>query len=511
MPRPPSRSPSCGARSRSAQGGRDSECQRRSDGHGRRKRQHAPVEREARRAHGLGHEPFKKSHRGKGERDSGNRTERGEHQTFGKELDDQPAAARAKCGADRDFTAARGAARQQEIRQIDAGDQQERHRRAQQENQRGLCLARDLFTQRRDDHGVGASEILRRHLQTQCRHRLPGLLQRNARLEPRNDLRVVPGEVSTHPRRERRRHPEVDVARGHEVEVARHDADHFVGLVVERHRPPDDVGGTAEAALPQSVADDHDTHAVVVLVLGKDTPEHRLYTQHAPEGPGDLARGNLLGFPVARERRVARLTRREIREDRIETTPLDPFCWCGVVPRRDVGLPHRVPDHHETARIGVGHGADQHRVEGAEHRGNPADAERERRDRDRRERRIASDLPHSIAEIPPGGVKPGARASGPNALLRLLHAAHLEHSQATGLGGRRTVADLVGGGHLDKRLQFIVQIGLDPLPVDDPAQHGRKAVQEHHAPSSTLLTAKETRFHRSRCCSSWRRPAAVRR
>ena len=60
-------------------------------------------------------------------------------------------------------------------------------------------------------------------------------------------------------------------------------------------------------------------------------------------------------------------------------------------------------------------------------------------------------------------------ASGPNALLRLLHAAHLEHSQTAGLGGRRAVADLVGGGHLDKRLQFVVQVGLDPVPVDDPA------------------------------------------
>ena len=259
------------------------------------------------------------------------------------------------------------------------------------------------------------------------------------------------------------------------------------------------------------MADHHDAHALVVLVLGEDTPEHRLHAQHAPEGPCDLARGNLFGFAVARERRVARLTRREIREDGIETAPLDPFCGRGVVSRRDVGLAHRVPDHHETVRIGVGQGADQHRVEGAEHRSNPADAERERRDRDRRERRIASDLPQSIAYIPPGSVEPRAMASGPNAFLRLLHAAHLEHRQAAGLGGRRAVADLVGGGHVDERLQFIVQVGLGPLPVDDPAHHGRKAVQEHHAPSSTLVTAKETRFQRSRCCSSWRRPEAVRR
>ena len=117
----------------------------------------------------------------------------------------------------------------------------------------------------------------------------------------------------------------------------------------------------------------------------------------------------------------------------------------------------------------------------------------------------------SMTHIPAGRVEPGAMASGPHALLRLLHTAHLEHRQAAGLGGRRAVADLVGGGHLDEGLQFIVQVGLGPVPVDDPAHHGRQAMQELHAPSSTLVTAKETRFHRSRCCSSWRRPEAVRR
>lgn len=80
-------------------------------------------------------------------------------------------------------------------------------------------------------------------------------------------------------------------------------------------------------------------------------------------------------------------------------------------------------------------------------------------------------------------------ASGSNALLCLFHPAQLEHSQTASLGGRRAVADVGGGSHVDERLQFIVQIGLGPLPIDDPAN--------------------ETRFHRSRCCSSCRLPEAV--
>ena len=181
------------------------------------------------------------------------------------------------------------------------------------------------------------------------------------------------------------------------------------------------------------------------------------------------------------------------------------------MPRRDVGLAHVVPDHHETVRVGVGQRADQHRVEGAEHRGNPADAERERRDRDRRERRIASDLPQSVADVPPDRVEPGAMATGSHAFLGLFHAAQLEHGQTAGLGGRRAVADFVGGGHVDERLQLVVQILLGSVPMGDPAHDGRKAMQERHAPSRTLVTANETRFQRSRCCSSCRRPEAVRR
>ena len=111
-----------------------------------------------------------------------------------------------------------------------------------------------------------------------------------------------------HERRERRRHPHVDLARGHEVEVPRHDADHFVGLVVERNPASDDVGCAAEAALPQSVADDDDAHALVVLVLGEGPTEHGLHAEHAPERPGDLPRGNLFGFAFAGECRVGRLS-----------------------------------------------------------------------------------------------------------------------------------------------------------------------------------------------------------
>ena len=52
---------------RPSQRGRESENQHGGDSGGRGKCQYTPIQREARRAHGLGYKPFKKSHGGKRE------------------------------------------------------------------------------------------------------------------------------------------------------------------------------------------------------------------------------------------------------------------------------------------------------------------------------------------------------------------------------------------------------------------------------------------------------------
>ena len=146
-------------------------------------------------------------------------------------------------------------------------------------------------------------------------------------------------------------------------------------------------------------------------------------------------------------------------------------------------LPIVVPDHHETVRVGVGQGADQHRVEGAEHRRHAADAERQRRDGDRRKRRIAADLPQSVADVPPGHVEPGAMATASNVLFRLFHASELEHGPTPSLGKGRAVADLVGGGHIDEGFQFVIQIALRLIAPDHPLHDRCEAMKECHAPS----------------------------
>jgi hypothetical protein len=98
-----------------------------------------------------------------------------------------------------------------------------------------------------------------------------------------------------------------------------------------------------------------------------------------------------------------------------------------------------------------------------------------------------------------------------HALLGLFYTAKVEDGLAAGIDRRHPVAHLVGGGHVDKGFQLVVQVTVSTIPMDHPPHNGCNAMQERHAPSRTLVTANETLFQRSRCCSSCRRPDAVRR
>ena len=124
---------------------------------------------------------------------------------------------------------------------------------------------------------------------------------------------------------------------------------------------------------------------------------------------------------------------------------------------------------------------------------------------------MASDLPQSVADVPPGNVEPAAMAAASNLFLDLLQPSQFEHGKTAGLGGRGAGVNLVGGCHVDERLQLVVQILFGAIPARDPEHDGPQAMQQRHAPSRTHVTANVARFQRSRCCSSWRFPAAVSR
>ena len=233
--------------------------------------------------------------------------------------------------------------------------------------------------------------------------------------------------------------------------------------------------------------------------------------QNAPEIATDFAGRQLFGLTITGECGVSRLTRGDVREHRVVAPPFVPLRRRGKEFRLATGPARVVPDHDETVGIRIGQRSNQYRVHDTKHRSIHADAKCERRDRDARECRIVSDLTQSVAHISPDHIEPGTIARRAHALLRLLDSAKVKDCQSLRLGCGGSAAPPVGGGHIGKGLHFVVQVLFGSVPTHDPAQNRCEAMQERHAPSKTLVTANETRFHRSRCCSSCRRPDAVRR
>ena len=109
-----------------------------SSGDDHRERQHARVDADAARgaATATGVAATSSLHRSHRDGDAERRAHHGEQHALGEELPDQAAAARADRRAHRDFALAHGRAREQQARDVGAGDHQQERRRAEQREQR---------------------------------------------------------------------------------------------------------------------------------------------------------------------------------------------------------------------------------------------------------------------------------------------------------------------------------------------------------------------------------------
>ena len=58
----------------------------------------------------------------------------------------------------------------------------------------------------------------------------------------------------------------------------------------------------------------------------------------------------------------------------------------------------------------------------------------------------------------------------PDAFLRLFDPTAIENGHAARLTGQRSVAHFVGSRHVDKRLHFVIQVLLGPVPMGQPSE-----------------------------------------
>ena len=231
-------------------------------------------------------------------------TAHAQHDALGQELANEPPAARAEGRTQGQGPLARDAAREQQPRHVDAGDQQHEHGGHGQGQQRRPILADHLLQQRRhprarlrlpprgrapaggphDERGGGAREegaglggrLLGRDPGREAGEDAEGHQEHHARLPRSRGSRG-------HERRHHERCPELAV-RVREVEPLGEHADDGVRFSAEVEGSPDDVGIGREAVGPGAVAQQHDpVRALARLVVGEEPAEARRRPQQGEQ------------------------------------------------------------------------------------------------------------------------------------------------------------------------------------------------------------------------------------
>ena len=185
-----------------------------------------------------------------------------QQQRLGQRLLHQARAAGPEGRADGQFLLPRDAAREQEIRHVDAGDEKQEADRAEQQHRRAAGVLHDVAQQRIDEHpatpvdarvGAGNTACDAAHLQLR-------LLARDALRQACEHGQVVSGAVRI--AIDRHEHVGFGPVARLEVEVARQYTEDRVRLAVQHERPARDRAVFTETPRAQPVGDERHARAV---------------------------------------------------------------------------------------------------------------------------------------------------------------------------------------------------------------------------------------------------------
>ena len=267
------------------------------------------------------------AHSRAGQTDSDPAAEEGQAQALGRRLPEQAASSRAQDETHDDLPLSSRPLREQQVRDIGAGDQQHQARGRQEHDQRrayrlgqavldahqpepgndrgGAVRPRGGSPNRRAARGRRAGAGTRRRWR---RRYAAGPQPRQERVDFRRGN--LPREAVFHAREHRdatasaglgRRqdqwNPEPRL-RVREREPGRHDADHRPVDALQRHAAADDVRVGAESSLPEAVTENHDRVGAFPLVAPIEGPsERRPHTEHANVSGDTSAPSSRTGSP----------------------------------------------------------------------------------------------------------------------------------------------------------------------------------------------------------------------
>ncbi len=303
------------------------------------------------------------------------------------QLADDAPARRAQRDADGHFARAAGRSREQQVRDVGAGDQEYEADRAHQRQEHQLDRpAVHAIVERHDARadvlvgiGIIASQFSRDgvHLCLRLRHR-DAVAQPAEDIQGRAGIALLFQEL----RRVRERHPQVGA--GGKLEAFRHHADHRCWQLVDLDGAAENGRITAVAVLPHAVSqDDHGRRARPIVLRKEIAADQRLLANQL-EGVGRLVRAlEALGrasfvadvHGLATGRRQARERPRRgapVHEILIRHAPIA----SAPVPRAD---------DDDSIRVVEWQAADQDGVDEREHGGVHPDSERQRDHGDARE------------------------------------------------------------------------------------------------------------------------------
>ena len=219
---------------------------------------------------------FEAVHHRVADQDPEGAADRGEQDVLGEKLPQQPPASSAERGAHGDVALARRAARERQVRQVHATDEQQHPHGAEQHIQRASELRADQDVDVPLDGDAPTFVrigIVGRDPRADGIHLGARLFDRHARLQ--TSKRGHPMEVArAFTRLEGKRPPhlrEAAIERG----ALRHHADDGVRLAIERERSPDDAGVGAERRRPQLVAQHDDVLFARFVLVGRERTAER--------------------------------------------------------------------------------------------------------------------------------------------------------------------------------------------------------------------------------------------
>ena len=404
--RPPARAErALETRSRRAERGHEPEQERARDRAHEREAEHAEIDarllepRNTLRTHRQ-HRPQERERQPESGRHAGER----QHSRLREQLAHETAASRPERGPDRQLPSADGAAGDEQVGDVGAGDEEHEHARTQQQEEERPVIADVRIDDR--PHGRGVLGDWRRAVRIRFGRRLHGsnrrvlaLAERHPIAHPadqRQEARLMKvGVVARHGQRD----PELREFRGERLERRRHHADHGARRAVHLDRPSEDRAVPAEPGAPRPVADHRDVVAPGRVFLGEERSAHR---RRDAERLEVFMRHACAADQLGRVASANRETRVDPRRDRLERVPRlvaeeEEVHRRSTTPRP---APHD-PHGHDAVGVPERQRPEDDGVQRREHRRGGTEAERQRQHGHRREGGGAPELTERERDVLP--------------------------------------------------------------------------------------------------------------